>query len=51
MIDFLALMVKMGRITLGQVPERWRAGVSQLLAEHEATLVTTEELLWDLCLF
>ena len=31
MIEFLALQVRMGKITLEQVPERYRAAVSALL--------------------
>jgi hypothetical protein len=31
MIDFLALQVRMGKITLEQVPERYRAAVQALL--------------------
>ncbi len=31
MADFLALQVHMGRITIAQVPERWRDAVGALL--------------------
>lgn len=31
MIQFLALMVRMGRITIEQVPEQYRADVESLL--------------------
>jgi len=37
MADFLALQVRLGRITLEQVPDKWRDAVEALLAGCGAT--------------
>ena len=33
MIKFLVLQIRLGRITLEQVPEKWRAKVEEVLNE------------------
>lgn len=37
MAAFLVLQVRMGKVILGRVPERWRAEVQALLDSDEAT--------------
>lgn len=34
MIRFFAIQIRLGRITLEQVPEKWRARVEAALNEH-----------------
>ena len=34
MIKFFVVQIRLGRITLEQVPEKWRARVEEMLNEH-----------------
>lgn len=36
MIDFLVIQIKLGRITLDQVPEQYKNAVKEKLEEREA---------------
>lgn len=40
MTEFLAIQIRLGRITLEQVPEKYRAEVEQILNAHSDKNVT-----------